>query len=309
MEHHSYYFPDASNTAQLFAQYWQPEQPPRAILQIIHGVNEYGGRYATFAHYLTERGFAVAVHDQMGHGASVAAGEKHGLWAEQDGWMSALADINNFTAQLRQKWPDTPLFLFGHSLGSFMLRDLLIREAGDYAGAVISGTGSNAALLYDAGIALCAMMKLFKGGRGKSPLVRDMCFGGYSKAYASENNSAAWISRDPAVYEAYVRDPWCRFLPSIELFSQMFKGMRHMDAPANYRHIRSDLPLLMISGDADPVGNFGKGTKLVYERLRQAGCRDLQLKLYPGARHEVLNELCKEQAYQDIAEWLEQRLA
>lgn len=309
MADQEYFFPDSSGTAQICAQIWQPEGRPRAILQIVHGINEYAGRYDTFARFLAGRGVAVAAHDHMGHGKSVAEGRRLGYFAPADGWMHSLNDIRNFTAQLHERWPDTPLFIMGHSMGSFMMRDSLIRFDDGFTGVILSGTGCNWQLLYTVGIALCGLTLKTKGPLAKSRLVRDMCFGGYSKIYADENNSAAWISRDPAVYQAYVADPWCRFMPSVEMFRQLFRGMRHMDAPKNYARIRRDIPLLLMSGDADPVGGFGKGVGKVYQRLQQAGCADVELLLYPGSRHEVLNDYDKEQAYGDILEWMEEKLA
>jgi len=308
LKERSFYFADNSGACRLLAQIWEPEERPRAVLQIVHGINEYGGRYASFAAFLTAHGFAVAAHDLMGHGGSVAEGQPHGYFAQRQGWLNCLADLRNFSQELRRQYPGLPLFLLGHSIGSFMVRDTLIRFDDSFGGVILSGTGCNPRLRYDLGLLVCGAAKLLRGAKGKSRLVRDMCFGRFAKAYAAEHKIIAWLSRDPAVYSAYAEDPQCRFLPSIELIRQMLLGMRHMDDLRRYRRIRRDIPLLLVSGAADPVGDFGKGVSRVYRRLLAAGCADTELLLYPGARHEVLSDPDKEQAYHDILEWLEEKL-
>ncbi len=308
MRHRRFYFDDASGSARLLGQIWEPEDTPRALLQIVHGINEYGSRYGDLAAFLAGQGIVVAVHDLMGHGGSVAEGAPHGYFAPQDGWRSCLADLRNFNGQLRREYPGLPIFLMGHSLGSFMVRDTLIRYDDKFDGVILSGTGCNSRLRYDSGLAISSLIRLFKGPRAKSRLARDLCFARYARPYKREHPSIAWLTRDRQEYLAYAKDPWCRFMPSVELIRQMLGSMRHMDSPRNYRQIRRDIPLLLISGDGDPAGNFGKGVALVCQRLQAAGCADVTLRLYPGARHEVVSDPDKAQVYADILAWLEEKL-
>lgn len=313
LKHRSFYFADASATARLLGQVWEPDGLPRALVQIVHGVNEYGGRYAELAAFLTGHGFAVAAHDIMGHGGSVGEHEPYGYFAPKNGWLNCLADLRNFSSLLAREFPGLPLFLFGHSLGSFMTRDTLIRYndgyRAPYAGVILSGTGCQSQARYALRQLVCGAACLFKGPRSKSRLARDMCFARYARPYRAEHPSIAWLTRDRAVYLAYAQDPYCRFMPGAEMIRQMMKGMAHMDYPRHYRRIDPALPFLLIAGDADPAGNFGKGPAKVRQRLVAAGVADVRLILYPGARHEVLSDPDKGLVHQDILTWLEEKLA
>lgn len=308
MRHKQILFRDASDTQDIHAQLWLPDTEPAAIVQVVHGINEYGGRYQRFALFLVAQGLGLAVHDHMGHGDTAADGGRLGYFAPQEGWKHARQDIRSFSARLRDKYPQTPLFLFAHSMGSFLTRGLLIDYDGDYAGVILSGTGSMPALLYDFGLLACDLARLRRGREGRSKFVQALLFGGFAHKFADEHHAMAWLSRDANVYRQYGRDPYCRFLPSIAMYRELLRGMRYVNKPARYAKVRKDLPLLLVSGDHDPVGGMGKGVSQVYRRYRDAGLQDVELLLYPGGRHEMLNEINQDEVYQDILEWLRERL-
>lgn len=308
MRHKRIIFPDASGSCDIHAQIWLPDRPPQAILQVAHGLNEYGGRYAGFAAWLSERGVALAVHDHMGHGETAGEREKLGLFAPKNGWLYAINDIRNFSALLRRWYPHTPLFLLGHSMGSFMVRDILIRYDDAYDGILLSGTCHFPVKTYIAALLACDIAALRHGRHGKSRTLRNFCFGGYARRFRQEASNAAWLSRDPALHAVYAQDPYCRFTPKISMFREVFQGMRHMDRPRNFRRMRKDLPLLLFSGDADGVGGMGRGVSKAYRLFHQAGLRDVELLLYPGGRHIMLAELNKLEVYEDIYQWLLEHL-
>lgn len=304
MRHKCICFRDASGTQDIHAQLWLPDSAPRAIVQVVHGINEHGGRYASFAQYLAVFNIGLAVHDQMGHGDTAAACGRFGYFAPQDGWKNLLQDILFFRRQLVSKFPGLPIFLFGHSMGSFAVRCLLIDDDTAYDGVILSGTGSNPRWLYDFGLFVCLLARLRHGKEGKSKLLQLLCFGRFARLFAAEAHPMAWLSRVEQVYRDYAKDPYCRFLPSISMYREMFRAMRYMDQPAGYAKVRRDIPLLLVSGDQDPVGGMGKGISRVYRRYCDAGLQDVELLLYPGGRHEMLHEQNRDEVFGDILEWL-----
>lgn len=306
-QHFSY--ADHSGTGTIYAQIWLPETlPVRGVLQIAHGLNEYGGRYGDFAAYLNSQGWVVAAADHYGHGKSGSPGGQLGTLAPGHGWLHMLEDMRTLSSRLRRDWPDLPLFLMGHSMGSFLVRDLLLRYPDAYAGILLSGTGSNPRVLYDVGLGFCWILTLFKGRHGHSRLVRDLVLGRYARPFRTEGSPIAWLSRDPHVYQSCAQDPLCTYLPDLEYFLQFLAGMRHMDRPRKLAQLPKNLPILLFSGSRDPVGGNSRGVCRIYRRLVEQGC-SVELLLYPGGRHEMLNEINKDQVYQDVWEWLEDHLA
>lgn len=306
MVREEFFYPDASNAGQIYAQIWLPEGHPRAILQIVHGINDYGGRYEDMARYFTERGFVVAAEDHMGHGHTVPPGRERGSLAERDGWGNMLRDILGLTLRLEGRWPHLPIFLMGHSMGSFAVRCIVMGYERPWAGVILSGTGCNPPAIYKLGDAVCAWAALFRGRHGRSPLVRALAFGGYAAKFPGEG-TMAWLSRDLSVGQSFLADPMQNFKPDIQLYREMFRGMSYMDDPDNYAHINIATPILLVSGDQDPVGHMGKDPELVYRRLLAAGC-DAELILYPGGRHEMFMETNKEQFFADVAQWVEGKM-
>jgi len=308
MRHETFYYPDSSGERQLFAQWWLPEGEPRGILQLVHGINEYGDRYSDVGETFAKRGFVVAIHDHRGHGKSIADGERRGALAAKDGWLHLLEDVREHSRRLREAYPGLPLFLLGHSLGSFAVREILIRWDDPYSGAVIMDSASMPRVLYGLGRAACRGAALFVGRDGVSPFIRDLCFAGFAIPYLKEGSAMAWISRDPLVYTQYVKDPCCRFIPNVAFFDEMLKGMSHMDDPANDMLVDPTLPLLLMAGEKDPVGSMGRGMKKLHRRLDKRGCSDLEFYLFPNCRHELFHEYDTADVYDKLGIWLEKHL-
>lgn len=282
-------------------------QPPRAILQISHGMCEYIGRYRDFAAFMASHGFAVCGNDHLGHGASSPDADTDGFFAEKGGRFYVLRDLKSMNDLARKRWPGLPLILLGHSMGSFFARWFAEVYPDALDALIISGTGGpNPAA--GAGLALTNLVGAARGPKYRSQLVHNMAFGAYLKQIEAPKTPYDWISRDEEIVAAYAKDPKCTFQFTVSAFHELMAVLRQVNRPAWAGTIRTDLPVWLFSGEADPVGDYGKGVRTVYERLKAAGLADLQLKLYPGGRHEMLNETNRAEVYADVLGWCEAHL-
>lgn len=307
MRHKQIIFRDASHTQDIHAQLWLPDTEPNCIIQMVHGIMEHGDRYAPFAEFLVSQGAALAIHDQMGHGKTALDGGTLGFFAEQDGWQNALQDVCRFGDILRERYPGVPIVLLGHSMGSFMCRCLLIQHMASYDGVVLSGTAHFSRFTYLFCRAFCLVERIRLGKRGQSKLIMGVCFHPYVKKFPEETHPAAWVTRDKDCVKRNGHDPLCRFVPSVSMFREVFKAMFVMGQRKQINKMRKDIPFLLASGQADPVGQMCRGVSAVYDDFVAAGFKDVELYLYPEARHEILNELNKDEVFADIWQWLQKK--
>lgn len=283
----------------------EPEGTVRGVVQIAHGIAEYAARYDAFAAFLAEHGFLVVANDHLGHGQSLRSPEALGIFAARGGWELAVDDMHRLYAQIHGEFPDLPYFLFGHSMGSFLTRSYLIRYPGGLRGAVLSGTGQQPLPLLAAGRLMSALEVRRHSPDYQSALLNRMAFGSYNKAFEPRRTDFDWLSRDEAQVDRYVADPLCGFIPSAQLLHDMMCGIRFNQRPDQLARMDRDLPVLFLSGALDPVGAAGKGVGKAFESFRKAGMRELSLKLYPGGRHEMLNEINRAEVFADVLAWLE----
>ena len=302
-------FLSSDGQTRLHAMLWLPEGEIRGILQIAHGVAEHVARYDGFARYLCARGIAVAGHDHLGHGKSLPDGATPVYFGAQDGWQHAVDDIHALHQRLQEEFPNMPLCIMGHSMGSFLTRSYLIRYPGTVRAAVIMGTGWQPAPVIAAGRTLAKLIARREGADATSDLVTKLAFGGYNKAFAPNRTGYDWLSADSENVDRYIADPLCGADATVGLFRQMLRGIAFNQNPKNLARMDSSLPVLLISGDRDPVGDMGKGVRRTADAFRKAGLSDVTLKLYPGLRHEILNEgPMRQTVYEDIWHWLEPHL-
>lgn len=300
--------PSCDKRTQLHAVRWLPEEPPRAVLQISHGLAEHILRYELLAEFLTGRGFAVVGNDHLGHGASAAPGAPRLYFGPAGSWNTAADDLYALRREEGARFPGLPWFLLGHSMGSFLARTYLIRFPGTVDGAILMGTGQPAPALIAAGRAAVAAEIRRHGERSPSPALAGRLFGAYNRPFAPTRTDFDWVASDPAAVDAYNADPLCGETPSAGLLREMADGIAFITRQKNVEKMNKNTPVLFLSGSEDPVGERGKGVERAYRSFQRAGVRDVSRKLYPGARHEILNDACRRAVMEDLAAWLEKRL-
>ena len=276
---------------------------PRGIVQISHGMCEYVLRYEDFARAMCRAGFIVCGNDHIGHGHTAPNDELLGYTASSGGAMIMVNDVRMLSGIVRTRFPGLPLILMGHSMGSFIARKYVELYGGELAGAIIVGTGgpeSPTAL----GKALAKLVVKFKGEMHRSKLIDSIAFGNYNKKFKAEKDEKSWLTRDKEIRERYVADKYCSFKFTARGFYDLFDLLGSVSDKEWAKKLPKDLPILMISGDADPVGNYGKGVKTVYKRMEKAGA-DVTMRLYNGARHELFNETSKKEIIAHTLEWID----
>lgn len=287
--------------------FWDDSRPVRAVLQISHGMCEYILRYRDFAAFMASHGFAVCGNDHLGHGATSPDEAADGFFAKKGGRFYVLRDLKTMNTLARRRWPGLPLILLGHSMGSFFARWFAETYPDALDALIISGTGGpNPAA--GAGLALTAAISKLRGPKYRSELVQNMAFGAYLRKIENPATPYDWISRDKTIVEAYAKDPKCTFRFTVSAFHELMATLRTVNRSGWAGKLPKNLPVYLFSGDADPVGDYGKGVGVVYERLRAAGLSDVSLRLYPGGRHEMLNETNRAEVYADLLAWCEAHL-
>lgn len=300
------FYYDSKGEGKIYACAWYPEGEPVAVVQIVHGIAEHIDRYADFAAYLNTLGILVVAEDHMGHGASMETGTQ-GYFA--GGWFTAVADTYALLEQTRKEYPGLPYVLFGHSMGSFMARTILAKypESG-ISGAIICGTGWMPEVVLKAGRLACRTTAKLKGSRTPSAAMQNLAFGGYLKRVDHPRTPYDWLSRDDKVVDAYAADPRCGFIPAASLLADMMEGLLYIQRTDSLKAMKKTLPVLFIAGGDDPVGDYGNGVQKAAKAFREAGMEQVGCKLYPLCRHEILNEINKEEIYADIGNWLREQL-
>ena len=285
-----------------------PDAEPRAIVQIIHGIAEYIDRYDEFMSFLADNGIIAVGTDHLGHGKSIESEEQTGFFAYDNGWDYVVRDEEVLRLAMHENYPELPIIVFGHSMGSFMARTLLIRYPDAFNAAIISGTGNQGAALVNGGLIMGNLVTGLKGAHHYSKFLNNLAFGSYNKIYDNPKTEYDWLSRDEANVQKYIDDPLCGFIPSCSLFRDMMTGVKFITNKKNLTAMNKDMPVYFMSGDMDPVGECGKGVQKAYNNFLEAGMKDVSIKLYPGGRHEMLNEINKDEVYTDILAWLDSKI-
>ena len=301
-------FLSSDGQTRLHAMLWLPEGEIRGILQIAHGVAEHIARYDGFARYLCARGIAVAGHDHLGHGKTAENEQELCFFAEKDGWNDVVSDMDQLHKLTAAKYPDVPYFLFGHSMGSFLTRTYIIDHPEGLKGVVISGTGQNPGAVIAAGKLMAKLEMIDNGPMYHSPTLDKLAFGSYNKKYDHVRTKLDWLTRDEAIVDQYIADPLCGAMATAGMFHDMMGGLQYIWKTENLNKMNKATPVYFMAGDGDPVGNYGEGVKKVYNRFLKVGCKDVKLKLYKDGRHEMLNELNKDEVYADILDWLNSKI-
>lgn len=303
-----FYFNSSTGKNKIHARMCVPDAEPRAIVQIIHGIAEYIDRYDEFMSFLADNGIIAVGTDHLGHGKSIESEEQTGFFAYDNGWDYVVRDEEVLRLAMHENYPELPIIVFGHSMGSFMARTLLIRYPDAFNAAIISGTGNQGAALVNGGLFMGNLVTGLKGAHHYSKFLNNLAFGSYNEIYDNPKTEYDWLSRDEANVQKYIDDPLCGFIPSCSLFRDMMTGVKFITNKKNLTAMNKDMPVYFMSGDMDPVGECGKGVQKAYNNFLEAGMKDVSIKLYPGGRHEMLNEINKDEVYTDILAWLESKI-
>lgn len=294
---------DSKGAGKIHGCRWTPEESPKAVVQIVHGIAEFIERYDEFAAYLNGLGFLVVAEDHMGHGQSVGENGIQGYF--HGGWFTAVEDTMTLLRETQAAYPDIPYVLFGHSMGSFMARTILCKypDSGISA-AVICGTGwQPAALLPPVTRFIEAVCR--KDGEDKpSAFLENLVFGSYNKRVEHPRTAYDWLSRDAKSVDAYIAHPMCGFTPTAGLLREMMKGLTYIEKPAHLEAMKKDLPVFFVAGGDDPVGSYGKGVKRAVGEFKKAGMTNVSCRIYPLCRHEILNEINRQEIFEDIGGWI-----
>ena len=303
-----FYFQSSTGRTSIHALKCVPDGKPRAVVQIAHGIAEHIDRYRPFMEFLADNGFVVAGNDHLGHGKSIRVPEEQGFFAEKDGWWRVVDDMDKLHDIMSKEYPELPYVLFGHSMGSFLTRTYLIKHLDKYDGVILSGTGHQSPALVLGGNAAASVMAKLNGAMGDGAKLDSLAFGTYLNKIENPRTKFDWLSRDTEQVDKYIADPLCGFVGKIGLYRDMMQGIKFITDKKNIAQMNKEKPVYFMSGDGDPVGDYGKGVERAYKAFCDAGLHDVFMRLYPGGRHEMLNETNKEQVYQDILSWLNEKI-
>lgn len=327
----------AGDGTPLFVRTWLPDAParPTAVVQLVHGMAEHSARYERFATALTGAGYAVVADDHRGHGRTIGPASPQGHTRDTEGYTAVLGDLDRVRDLIDTTFPGLPVILMGHSWGSLLVRGWVARHGSDVApagttsplasvpagasapasgpryplaGLIVMGTAPDPGLTGTVGLALARAQARLHGPSRPSALLNRLGFATSNKGIEPLRTESDWLSRDEAEVDAYIADPWCGFTCSAGFFRDLSTAALLVNRRAAFEAVPADLPVLVVSGEADPVGAWGKGVRQVAEGLERAGVKDLTLRLYPGARHELLNETNRDEVTADLLAWIGQHL-
>lgn len=309
MQKKEFYFDSRDGEHKIHAIRWIPDgEKPVCILQIVHGMSEYIDRYDEFARYLADRGILVVGDDHLGHGKSVKPGGPYGYFCKEDAPTVLVRDEHRLKKMTQEQYPGVPYIILGHSMGSFITRNYLMRYGTGIDGAIIVGTGMQPKLVLIFARILAGIDGALFGADHVSKVVDKAAFGVYNKKIESPKTSFDWLSRNEENVRKYVDDPLCGFIFTVNGFQTLFRLIYNLHNTEELRKMPMDLPVFFLSGADDPVGDYGKSVEKVYQSFRELGMGNVQMKLYPQDRHELLNEVDREDAYGDIYRWILQRV-
>lgn len=287
---------------------WTPkEEEIKGIVQISHGMAETAIRYERFAKVLNQNGYIVYANDHRGHGNTAENIESLGYLGDNDGFNLLIGDIAKLSDIIREENGDLRIYLFSHSMGSFAAQRYIMDFKDKIDGLVLSGSNGEQGFTLNIARTIAKIEMLIRGRKGKSKLMNTLSFGAYNKKFKPEKTGSEWLSRDEEEVKKYIEDPYCGTIFPTSFYYDFLESLQYIEDESNFKKIPKDLPILIISGEEDPVGDSGKGLKKLYNRYKEAGVKDLAIKLYPGARHEILNEINRNEVMDDVVNWLDNR--
>lgn len=308
MTRSEFYYDSADGKTKIHALKWIPDSEIRAVLQISHGMLEHIERYDDFAVYMAEQGILTVGNDHLGHGSSLVSEENRGYFHENDGNKALLEDMYTLLNIIKEEYPNIPYFILGHSMGSFLTRQFITIHNNEINGVIISGTGQQSLGRIKFGIFVTKIIASVKGWKHRSKLVDFLVLGGNNNKFKPARTKFDWLTRDDDIVDDYISDSRITFIFTLNGFYNMFYGILKMNEQENLKNVTKELPMIFLSGEMDPVGNFGKDVSKAFDIYKNLGMKNITMKLYKGDRHEILNELDREQVYEDILLWIQEFL-
>ena len=305
-EHTEVSFKSSDGTHTVYGEIYVPKGTPiRGVLQLSHGMTDHVGRYGELARFVTARGFVFAGHCHIGHGKSVSTEDELGFFALKHGVEILIEDMRLMNGLLKERFGGAPIIVMGHSMGSFIARIFTARYPESVSALIIHGTsGPNKAVF--AGKALVRVMSFFKGKKYRSKFVKNVASRGYNKKFPKEEGPNAWLTRDTELANEKLSDPLGNYTFTLSAYADLFRLVESANSKLWFRSYPNYMPTLIVSGEMDPVGGYGKGVRYVCNELLRRGHTALTLKLYEGARHELFNEINREEVFSDIVDWMDQ---
>lgn len=304
IKHNEFIFPSSSGLGDIFAQSFELNNTSetKGVFQLVHSIAEHSDRYKEFAVFLCSRGYAVFAHDHIGHGRSVLSDEAKGSFGDS-GSSTLIADTYELTRLINAKYAGLPIFMYGQGFGSFIAREYCNAHKYDLQGCVFCGTGS-AHPYVSVGRAAARILSEKNGGDYRSEFLNNLILGSYNKKCKPCKTNFDWLSTSEEDVERFINDPLC--CPeglTVSAYADILSLVQRVNTKDWYKSVPKDLNLLLISGTEDPIGNYGKGAKEVFEKLQAAGHKNTVLKLYEGCRNELIHECGKYSIFDDIADW------
>lgn len=291
-----YSIKSVSGLADIYFRSWTPDGEPKAIIQIAHGMCEHSGIYGWICNKLCDAGFVVFMNDHLGHGKSVSDDSMLGYFGDGEGWLDIIKDFRNITEIAKQEHPDLPVIIMGHSMGSFIAR-AYTEMYKDADGAIYLGTAG--AQPVDAGIMVANLVAKLHGKMHRSKLIEAVSFGTYNMRF-EKRTPFDWLAKNKDFVDLYMADKYCGFRFTAYGYRDLFRLLKYISSPSWFENLPKDLPVLMLAGDMDPVGAFGKGVMKVYDKLKETGHTNVECRLFKDDRHVILEEADKEEAAAEI---------
>lgn len=300
----NYFTFKGNENVEIYVYRWSPEGEIKGAVQIAHGMAETAKRYERFAEFLANNGYIVYANDHRGHGNTAKSLDKVGILGEKDGFGLLVQDMHQLLNIIKKENIDKPVFLLGHSMGSFLSQKAIMDFGTEYKGVILSGSNGRQGLMLKFA-KLIANREAKKHGREyRSKKLNDLSFGSYNNAFRPNRTEFDWLSSDTQEVDKYVKDPYCGGIFTAGFYQDFITGLIQIEDKARLRTVPNRLPILLMSGDMDPVGRAGKGVKILYNTYKSLGVKDLTIKLYKDGRHEMLNEKNRDQVMNDILTWI-----
>ncbi|ERI91564.1 hydrolase, alpha/beta domain protein [Clostridiales bacterium oral taxon 876 str. F0540] len=285
---------------------WEPEEGKNihGVVQLVHGSCEHSRRYFNFAEFLTANGYIVYANDLRGHGLTVKDNKELGYFGEENGWNTVVEDLHEVTRFIKEKHKNLKVLILGHSMGSFLVRHYASIYGDEVNGVIATGTAHNPRAILKFGRAIAKMQIKKNGSKFRSEILNKMSYDSFSNQFKPIRTKQDWLTRDERIVDEYIKDELCGFVFTASAFKDMFEGLLFITDKNNIRKTPENLPILLLSGKRDPVSSNGKTVVKAFEEYKKAGLNNITMKLYEDMRHEILNEIGKEEVYEDILNWI-----